>query len=153
MHAFNVICRAPRSGASLFLAGLLLLSITAGVSAQSASGVFYDCDMTPTKKNEFWVSSKIGVVVLDSGEVVVSDAVTINYGVNTVSAAVQRNTDSEIRLNWRLEGGLREGKYLLPDAEYTATISKPSNRIKVRGKLPGIRRSFSGKGQCTLRTK
>ncbi|MEM9636650.1 MAG: hypothetical protein AAGA94_03330 [Pseudomonadota bacterium] len=123
-------------------------------AAQPAQGVFYDCDMRPSKRNDFWISTKIGIVLLDSGAVVVSDGVTLAYGLGTAKGALLRDTKREIRVSWRLEGGLRQRddrEVILPTAEYTATISKPSNRITVRGKLPGHRDRFSGRGQCTPR--
>ncbi|MCV3272585.1 hypothetical protein [Roseobacter sinensis] len=123
-------------------------------AAQTAQGVLYDCDMSPSRRNEFWISTKIGFVLLDTGAVVISDGVTLAYGVGTAPGTLLRNTDREIRVSWQLEGGLRQRRdreVIFPNAEYTATISKPSNRITVRGKLPGHRSSFSGRGQCVMR--
>ncbi len=143
----GVLCAAALVCASL-------LPGTREAAAQTAQGVFYDCDMRPTQRNDFWISTKIGIVLLDSGAVVVSDRVTLAYGVGTTPGTLRRNTDRELQVVWRLEGGLRKQNdraLILPDAEYTATISKPSNRILVRGKLTGHRNSFSGRGQCTPR--
>ncbi|WP_299502657.1 hypothetical protein [uncultured Roseobacter sp.] len=128
----------------------LILSGSTAAGDQSR-GVFYDCNMRVTKSNDFWVSNKIGIVVLNNGKVVVSDGVILGYGLSTVTAEVVSSTDNELRLKWQVEGGLREKNYILPDAQYTARIKRPSNQITVRGKLPGYRKNFSGKGQCTLR--
>lgn len=121
-----------------------------------AQGVFYDCDMTRSDRNSFWISSKIGIVLLDDGTAVVSDGVILAYRGGTLKASRLRKSERDIKVDWRLSGGLVKAKdreVLLPDAEYTAVITKPSNRIRVRGKLPGNRRSFSGRGQCTPRVK
>lgn len=138
-----------------FGAGALGL-FSADVAAQSTQGVLYDCDMRPSKANEFWISTKIGIVFLKDGSVVVSDGVLLNYPGGTAKAALRRNTDDEIRLAWRLAGGVgksKRGEFLLPDAEYTAVIEKPSNRIRVRGWLPEYRKRVSGSGTCRLRQK
>lgn len=134
-----------------FLIVFLISVMSVPAVAQPDKGIFYDCDMTRIKKFEFWVSSKIGIVILDSGRVVVSDGVTLAYGESLVDAAVTRNTESDLHINWALEGGLREGEVLFPDAEFAAKLSKSTNRIRVSGKRRGDRRFFSGRGQCTVR--
>ncbi len=136
----------------LVLASLIAL-ITLPAQAQSTKGVFYDCNMTRQKDFEFWVSSKIGIVVLNDGKVVVSDRVTLAYGESIVYAQVTRNTATDLHIKWSLEGGLRRGEVLFPYAEYTAKLSKASKKLRVSGKLRGNRRSFFGRGQCTERVK
>ncbi|WP_300056113.1 hypothetical protein [uncultured Roseobacter sp.] len=138
--------------AVLMAAGL----VGAEGSDAAARGVLYDCDMNPNQRNDFWISTKIGIVLLDSGGVVVSDGVTLAYGVGTVPGTLVRQSERELRVSWRLEGGLRQRddrEVILPTAEYAATISKPSHRITVRGKLPGHRGSFHGRGQCKPRAE
>ncbi|WP_299966928.1 hypothetical protein [uncultured Roseobacter sp.] len=137
------------------IAGATVTAASSAV-ARDAKGVLYDCDMQPSKTNDFWISTKIGIVVLNDGSVVVSDGVSLNYPGGTARAALQRNTDREMRLDWRLAGGIGKSKdreFLLPDAEYSAVIEKPSNRIHVRGWLPEFRKRFSGSGTCTPRVK
>ncbi|MDW3222471.1 MAG: hypothetical protein R8G34_06205 [Paracoccaceae bacterium] len=134
----------------------LMANFSGGAAAQTTGGVFYDCDMTRSERNAFWISNKIGIVLLQDGSAVVSDGVILNYRRSTLKASRLTTTERDIKLDWRLTGGLLQAKdreILLPDAEYSAVISKPSNQIRVRGNLPGHRRSFSGRGQCKLRVE
>ncbi|WP_159980334.1 hypothetical protein [Roseobacter cerasinus] len=126
------------------------------VWAQGRAGFIYECDMRTSKSNEFWISSKIGIVLLKDGSVVVSDGVSIHYPGGTAKAAVRENSDSTMRLDWRLEGGLAKSQgreFILLDAEYSATLDKASNQIRVRARLPEYRKRFSGSGTCKIRKK
>lgn len=157
MQARSVTRRGVRNNAAkTALSAAILLSammLPSDVKAQ-AGAVFYECDLTHNEESKFWVSAKMGIVVLKDASIRISDGASLAYGVSPLPVQVVRNTEQEMRLSWQLEGGLRQqdGRpILVPSAEYTARLIKATNRLTVRGKLQGIRRSFSGKGTCVIK--
>jgi len=133
------------------LAACLALLAAMPGAAQQANGVFYECDMTSRSRHADWVSSKLGIVMLDNGDVVVSDRFTMIYGPGTVSAKVEAQTQETLAISWGLAGGLREDKYLLPDVEYSARLDRADNKLRLKGRFPSKRVQFSGKGSCVIR--
>jgi hypothetical protein len=119
--------------------------------AASGTGVLYDCDITDKKDRQFWISDKIAIVITGAGDVVVSDQVILYFKGLPVAARVTRNTDSKMDIRWTLRDLVNDANQRTPAFEYSATLTKATNRIAVYGKPDGYSDRFSGKGQCTTR--
>jgi hypothetical protein len=119
--------------------------------AAGATGMLYDCNITSKKDRQFWISDKIAIVITEAGDVVVSDQVILYFRGLPMPARVTRNTDRKMDIRWTLRDLVDGANQRTPAFEYTATLTKATNRIAVYGSPDGYADRFSGKGQCTTR--
>ena len=133
------------------LAALLGLSGTA--IAAKTNGILYDCDITQKKDRLYWIADKIAIVVLDNGEVVVSDEVILRFHSRPMAARVTRDNDRKLAIRWTLKDLVNSSNQYTSAFEYHATLNKGSNEISVHARPEGYPNRFSGRGGRKPRTE
>lgn len=121
--------------------------------AATPQGILYDCNITDKKDRLYWIADKIAIVALNSGEVMVSDQVILRFNDTPLAAQISRNNDRRMTIRWTLKNIKNSDNQHTAAFEYTATLSKKTNRISVHASPDGYPDRFSGKGSCTPRTE
>ena len=93
----------------------------------------------------------MAIVVTEDGRVVVSDAVILMFNRAPLQVRVSRNTDRKLAIRWTLKNIVNGANQTTPAFEYSATLTKSSNRISVYANPDGYPNRFSGKGTCAPR--
>lgn len=140
-----MIIRAMAIGAMLLVPGPVL--------AVKGKGVLYDCDITKKKDRLYWIADKIAIVVMESGEVVVSDEVILRFHSRPMAARVTRDSDRKLAIRWTLKDLVNSSNQYTSAFEYHATLNKESNKISVYARPEGYPNRFSGQGVCVPRTE
>ncbi|WP_227269766.1 hypothetical protein [Roseobacter weihaiensis] len=120
--------------------------------ATGPGGVLYDCDMTEKRQGVGWISDKIGIVITNTAKVVVSDAVILQFYQRPLEGRLSRNNDRKLVVRWRLKNIVNGANQTTTAFDYTATITKATNRITVYANPDGYPNRFSGRGTCVLKT-
>lgn len=130
--------------------GFVVLGVCSMAMPVQANGVLYDCDITQKRQGVGWISEKIAIVVTQSGQVVVSDGIILRFNRQPMQARVGRNTDRKLVIRWTLKDVVNANNQTTPAFEYSATLSKATNKIAVYASPEGYPNRFSGKGTCAL---
>lgn len=110
-----------------------------------------DCDITEKRDGLFWISDKIGIVITAAGEVIVSDQVILSFNDAPIKATVTRNTDRKMVIRWRVKDAVDGDNQQIGSFDYSATLTKATNRISVFADPVGYRNRFNGSGTCSTR--
>lgn len=129
------------------------LSFGAAATAATPGGTLYDCDITQKKKRLFWISDKIAIVALKDGSVVVSDQVILHYNERPLTAKTTKNTDKTLSIRWTLKNLVNSANQRTSAFEYTATLDKARNKIKIQARPEGYVDRFYGRGTCRVRVE
>ena len=129
-------------------AALALLCFT-GVA--SAGGSYYECDIQTTRASGGWVSAKMAIIMREDGQVLVSDAIILQFNKTPIAARVTRNNDRKMVVRWRLSNLVNSHNQLTPSFDYTAALTKSNNKVHVAGSPDGYPDRFTGTGTCTLK--
>lgn len=133
-------------------ATLLALALLMPLPAM-AQGVLYDCDITELRENVGWVPEKIGIVVDEGGAVTVIDPLIMHFNKEPMQARVSRNTADRLDIRWTLRNVTGGSNQTVDFFDYQVQINKNTNRIGVWAKPDNFQNRFTGKGNCTPRTR
>lgn len=129
----------------------LFLMMPGPVFAAGPGGVLYDCDITDKRERLGWIADKIGIVITNNAKVFVSDAVILQFEGKPLQGRIGRSNDRKLVVRWRLKNIVNGENQTTPSFDYTATITKATNRITVYANPDGFSNRFSGRGTCVLK--
>ncbi|MGB7243540.1 MAG: hypothetical protein WBC93_15830 [Sulfitobacter sp.] len=133
------------------LAAVVAFQLLPNVGSASPRGFLYDCNVAHKTANQGWISQKVAIVVGRDGKVSILDEVIMNFEVNPVVASVTRDTDNAFHLSWTVRNARDHKKTLIRKFDYTATINKATQRIKMTAKPRTYDDRFSSNGTCQVR--
>ena len=87
----------------------------------------------------------------DNGQVLVSDAVILQFKDAPIVARVTRNNDRKMVVRWRLDNIVNSHNQQTPSFDYTASLTKSNNKVHIAGSPDGYPDRFTGTGTCTLK--
>jgi hypothetical protein len=108
-----------------------------------ASGVLYECDIPKKRDGLFWISDKIGIVIMSAGEVAVSEQVTLLFNKAPVKAPVTRYNDRRMVIRWTVKDAACGDNQRIDGFDYSAVLIKATNNILVHADPVGFRKIFN----------
>jgi hypothetical protein len=116
----------------------------------SASGTLYDCAVKQTSGPRGWISSRIGIVIDDTGAAQIIDSLTLQFETGPRPARLRRKDDT-LRLNWSFEALNDKANTIIPKFSFSGTLDTKTGAFKVRGKPARFPQNVRGQGTCTSR--
>jgi len=124
--------------------------VTAGAASALEGPLFYECDITKRNKNVGWLSSKVGVIVTKSGQVLVTDSVIQNF-FDGPQPAKARTRGKKLLVDWTLSNLKDSDGQIAPKFAYRAAIDTTNNSVVLSANPVAFPQRWTGRGTCSLR--